>query len=316
MSKPDKADADVLIIGGGPAGMSAAVWCSDLGLSSVLVDSDVAYGGQLSSIHNPIENYIGRIVQNGNEMLTYFSANLDRAKFKRRMGVSVTSINADVRAVDLEDGTRLSASAIIVATGVRRRELAIPGERRFIGKGILRSGAKEANLVRGSRVVIIGGGDAALENALILSKFASTVYVVHRRGEFTARKEFLEEARQNRQIEFFPETNVVAIGGDSAVRNVVLHKNGTGQEGVLAVDNVLIRIGVQPNTELLRDQLDLDQRGYIIVNSRCETSRQGIYACGDVANPTSLTLSTAAGTGSTAAKNIAEMLSKSDRGYL
>ena len=133
MNKPDKTDSDVLIIGGGPAGMSAAVWCSDLGLSSVLIDRDAAYGGQLSGIHNPIQNYIGRLVQNGSEMLEHFTAHLEKSKFERRTGVPVTLIDVDDRAVELEDGTKLTADAIIVATGVRRRELGVPGERTFIG---------------------------------------------------------------------------------------------------------------------------------------------------------------------------------------
>jgi len=316
MNKPDQTDTDVLIIGGGPAGMSAAVWCSDLGLSSVLIDRNAAYGGQLSSIHNPIENYIGRIVQNGSAMLEHFTANLERANLEGRTGTPVTLVDVDGRAVGLEDGTRLSADAIIVATGVRRRELGVPGERTFIGKGILVSGAKESRSVRGSRVVIVGGGDAALENALILSKFAAKVYLVHRRSEFTARREFVDEARRDRRIDFFLETKVAEIRGDSAIRNVVLRKVNSDQKDELSVDNVLIRIGVQPNTDLICDQLDLDRRGYIIVNSRCETSKQGIYACGDVANPISPTISTAAGTGSTAAKSIAEFLSKSHRGGL
>src|SRR5687767_11577900 len=182
--------ADVLIIGAGPAGMSAAVWCVDLGLNSIVLEKEVEAGGQLLRIYNPVTNYLGLETANGREMLDHFLRTLKKAGPQICLTSAIAEIDPASLSAATTAGDRLKARAVIIATGVRRRKLNLPGEEIFAGKGIIDSGSNEKEQARGKTVVIAGGGDAALENALILAEFASQIYVVHRGPRFRARREF------------------------------------------------------------------------------------------------------------------------------
>lgn len=293
---------DVIIVGGGPAGLSAAHWCAELGLNAILIEKTAEFGGQLLQIYNPITNYLGRESADGREMLGHFLASVENSTFVRRLNGNVIDVDAVNRQVALEDGTIFSGSALIIATGVSRRRLNVPGEAEFEGRGILRSGARDKESVSGHEVVIVGGGDAALENALILSEFAAKVTVVHRRNAFTARAEFIEQARDRSNLEFLPRTLVKRITGDERLRSIELAEPATGREFVIPADALLVRIGVKPNTETLAGKLELDQKGYIVVDSICRTNAHGVFSVGDAACPLSPTITTAAGMGATAAK--------------
>lgn len=302
--------ADVAIIGGGPAGLAAAQWCSELGLDTVLIERASEFGGQLLNIYNPIRNYLGVEASNGREMRDRFVAALESRKFIRRLGANVCDIDTENRTVVLAGGERLFARTIILATGVRRRELGIEGEREFRGRGILESGSKDPAAVTGKKVLIVGGGDAALENALILSKYASRVIVVHRRQEFRARTEFLESVKQNPKIDLVTETAISRLAGTSRLTSAELRNLNSGRESSTDVDFALIRIGVEPNSELVKEKLELDNNRYIVTDSQCRTGTAGIFAAGDVANPISPAISTAIGSGTTAAKAVFDAATK------
>ncbi len=295
-------DADVVIIGGGPAGLSAALWCSDLDKSVILVEKDADIGGQLRSIYNPISNYLGREAANGAEMLSYFRQSIDRHKFIRRMNEEVLSIEPESGTIKVRSGEVIHFGSLIIATGVRRRTLNVPGEAAFKGRGIVESGARDKARLAGKHVVVVGGGDAAVENALLIAEHAASVKVVHRRSTLTARDEFVAELERRENIETVFDSVLTRIVGESAVSGVELRNVASGDESVVAADAVLIRIGYEPNSELVRGILDLDSSGFIKNNAECEASVDRIFAVGDVANPGSPTLSTAAGTGATAAK--------------
>ena len=294
--------ADVVIVGGGPAGLSAALWCTELGLGAVIVEGGPDFGGQLLRIHNPIRNYLGFKAATGRQMRDHFVAQVADCDFRRLVNISVTEFDFGKKIVTLGDSEKLNARTIILATGVRRRRLEIEGETEFHGKGILESGAKEQASVRGKRVLIVGGGDAALENALILSRHAKSVTVVHRRPELRAREEFVDAATLDPNITFISETSVTRIDGVRSVEFVELKNSASGGRLKVPTDFVLIRIGVGPNSDLARGMLDLDEQGYIIVDRSCHTSVEGIFAAGDVALPLSPTISSATGSGATAAK--------------
>jgi thioredoxin reductase (NADPH) len=198
----------------------------------------------------------------------------------------------------------IKARAAIIATGVRRRKLGIPGEDEFTGRGIITSGAKNRDTIAGKRVAIVGGGDAAIENAIILSERAEKVYVIHRKDALRARQEFADKARERQNVEFLFETRLAAIQGSESVESVVIENAYASERRKLDVDAVLIRIGIQPNSELVSGQLELDKNGYIVVNSRCETSKPNVYAVGDVASANSPTIVSAAGMGATAVKTL------------
>lgn len=294
---------DVLIIGGGPGGMSAALWCSDLGITCVLLDRNPELGGQLHQIYNPVTNYLGSSAKNGRQLLDSFQSSISGASFELILKAEVESIDPETMSLSLANGKSMAGKAIIVATGVRRRRLGVPGEDAFHGKGMLESGSRERKLVAGKRVVIVGGGDAAIENALILSEYATAVTVVHRRDEFTARREFLDRIDKLQNVEMVRSSTVAAIGGADGVEWVDV-VDANGDETRILTDYVLIRIGVQPNSELVADVVELDERRYIEVDHAGRTSRPGLFAIGDVASPESPTISTAVGIAATAVKGM------------
>jgi thioredoxin reductase (NADPH) len=301
-------DSDVIIIGGGPAGLSACLWCFELGLKPLLIEREPDLGGQLLSIHNPITNYLGIEARDGRELRNLFVNRLGERPEACRITGEVESIDVFEKTVRIGGGRIKAALALVVATGVRRRRLGVGGEAEFVGRGILTSGAKEKKSVTGKRVVIVGGGDAAIENALILGEFASEVIVVHRRDKFRARPELMDAAKQNERISFIQNAEVRRLVGDRHLEAVEVLNRGDGRLELLDTDALLIRIGVEPNSEIVRGQVRTDAAGYIHVDSRCETSRPGIFAVGDIANPISPTITSAAGMGATAAKAIFSLL--------
>ena len=305
----DAKSTDVIIVGGGPAGIAAALWCGELGLKSVLIEGSTRFGGQLHRVYNPIENYPGLRTENGIEMLSNFEASLASRNFVSRIGIKVSAVDTVSMQVRLDASSDevWSGRAIVLAMGVRRRFLGVPGEAEFVGRGILESGVRDKDQVEGKRVLVVGGGDAAFENAINLSDVAESVAVAFRKGHPSAREDFVKIARQRGNIEFLPGTVVTEISGNSSVEGVVT-KNSDGDAKFVSVDSVLIRIGVEPNSELVRECVAIDGGGYIKVDHTGRTSCENVYAIGDVANENSPTLSTAVGTAASAVKAISHSI--------
>lgn len=301
---------DVLIIGAGPAGLSAALWCDELGLDTLVLEQSEEVGGQLLSVHNPIENYPGVRASNGAELRERFVEQTKDCDFDLWTNVEVESVDLKAKHVSLKSGEQLKAIAIIIATGLRRRHVGIPGESEFIGRGIIGSGAKDASAFAGKDVCVIGGGDAAAENALRLAEVCPTVTMVHRGRKLRARREFAEPLQTHHCVTVFPESRVLRILGSDHVEAVEIERAQAIKPFQMAVQGVLIRIGFQPNTELFQGQFETDERGYVIVGSQHETSVSNVFAIGDVANPLAPTIAGAIGAGATAAKVIASRLSR------
>jgi thioredoxin reductase (NADPH) len=306
----EKAVKDVLIVGGGPAGLTALLWCNELGLSATLIDRRSELGGQLLWINNEIRNYPGRITKNGRELRDHFLYNFDSLD-QVRLNSEVVSFDASKISATLGDGTVLTARSAIIATGLRRRRLGIPGELEFVGRGILESGAGQRELAKGRRVAIIGGGDAALENALILSEFAEKVFLIHRRSQFRARHKFVEQLSQKNNVEIFVDYIVTSIGGDESVRSVEVTSNipdnrrsSDVASTSISVDLVLVRIGFEPNTEPFRNQLDLDANGYVVVDHTGQTSTANVFAVGDVTSRETPIIAGAVGAAAIAVKSL------------
>ena len=298
---------DVLIIGAGPAGLSAARWCDELGLDTLVLEQNEEVGGQLLSVYNPIENYLGVCAANGRELRDLFVEQTKDCDFDLWTNVEIASVDLKAKRVVLRSGEELTSIAIIIATGLRRRQLGIPGEDEFIGRGMIESsGDREA--FTGKDVCVIGGGDAAAENALLLAEVCPTVTLVHRGKKLRARREFTEQLHTNHCITVFPESVVRRIIGKEQVEAVEIERASAIKPFQMAVQGVIVRIGFAPNTELFRDQLGLDDRGYVVVNGVQETSAENVFAVGDVANPLAPTISGAVGAGATSVKAIAARL--------
>lgn len=293
---------DVIIIGGGPAGISAAIWCNELGLSAVLFEGNTELGGQLLWTYNEINNYPGISASNGRELRDIFLKHALLQNLNFVTGNKILKVDLSKKEAVLESGEIYSSRAMIIATGIRRRKLTVEGEEEFIGKGILESGKRDSGLVAGKRVCVVGGGDAALENALIVAETAASVTLLHRSDRFTARDEFLEKARTNKKIKILTNSKVERITGDQSLNSIEILDLKTGESRVCPADNLLIRIGVEPNAELFSGQIEQNEKGYVKVDAECRTSLANVFAIGDVANPVSPTIATAVGTGATAAK--------------
>jgi thioredoxin reductase (NADPH) len=299
---------DVVIIGAGPAGLSAALWCDELGLDALVLEEKEAVGGQLLSVYNPIENYLGLRASNGLELRDRFAEQVADAGFDLWTQVEIESVDLRARRVVLRSGEELQSISFIIATGVRRRRLGIPGEAELAGRGIVESATRDRALLAGKDVCIVGGGDAAAENALMLAEICPTVTLVQRGPGLRARREFAEQLRANHRITVFTDSLVQRIIGTDEVLGVEILRGGALKPFQMAVQGVLVRIGVEPNTELFREQLQVNHDGYIVVTGEQETSVGNVFAVGDVSNPIAPTISGATGAGATAAKIIAARL--------
>lgn len=299
---------DVVIIGAGPAGLSGALWCDELGLDTLVLEQNEFPGGQLHSIYGPIDNYPGVRTNNGQEFFERFAERVNDADFDQWTDVEIESVDLKAKRISLASGEELQSISIIIATGVRRRQLGIPGEKEFAGHGVIESASRDRDAFAGKDVCVIGGGDAAAENALLLADVCPTVTLVHRRKKLKARQSFVERLQGQHCITVFPESVVTRILGQDEVEAVEILRKDALKPFQMAVQGVVIRIGVEPNTELFREQLKLDGKGYVVVTSQHETTVANVFAIGDVSNPLAPTISGAAGSGATAAKVIASRL--------
>jgi thioredoxin reductase (NADPH) len=301
---------DVVIIGAGPAGLSAARWCDELGLDTLVLEQMEEVGGQLLSVHNPIDNYLGVRAANGSELRDRFVEDTKDCDFDLWTNVEIDSVDLKAKRVVLKSGEELRSIAIIIATGLRRRKLGIPGEEEFRRRGLIESAARDRDQFAGKDVCVIGGGDAAAENALLLAEVCPTVTLVHRGRKMRARREFTEQLHTHHCITVFPESAVHRIIGSDQVEAVEIERAHAIKPFQMAVQGVLIRIGFEPNTDFIKNQLALDAEGFVVVGSQQETSVANVFAIGDVANPLAPTIAGAVGAGATAAKVIASRLVK------
>jgi thioredoxin reductase (NADPH) len=299
---------DVIIIGAGPAGLSAALWCDELGLDTLVIERAAEVGGQLLRVYNPIRNHLGVEAADGRELRDRFAAQVEDKDFDLWTEAEVESADLRAKRVRLRSGEELRAVALVLATGVRRRRLGVPGEEEFAGRGVLESGKRDREAVAGEDVLVVGGGDAAAENALLLAEVCPTVTLVHRGKKLSARREFVERIQGEHRITVFTEATLRRINGAGRVESVEVLRAGALKPFRMAVRGVLIRVGVEPNSELFRGQLHTDERGYVVTTGEHETSVEMVFAVGDLSSPLAPTISGACGAGATAAKVIAARL--------
>jgi thioredoxin reductase (NADPH) len=299
---------DVIILGGGPSGMSGLLWCNSLGLRAVLLEQADELGGQLLQMFHRVIDYPGLIAGSGRELRDHFQAQLNELQLNYRTGCKLEEINLRERSLRC-NGQTLSSRVMILATGARKRRLGIPGEDRFtIQNGVSFSATRDHGLYAGKKVCVIGGGDSAVENSLILSRVCPHVTLIHRSDQFRARPEWLRQARETPNITFLTGFEAKAIEGGERVERLVVEEIPSRQQQTIATEGVFIRAGIAPNTESFREQIELDESGYIKTNRRQQTSLEGVYAAGDVCKPVCLSVATAAGQGAIAAKAAALLL--------
>lgn len=273
-----------------------------------MLEAKQELGGQLLWVYNRIGNHLGASAENGRELRDAFAGQIEGRDFDLWTNVEIEGVDARAKQIILRSGEKLQAICLIIATGVRRRRLNIPGEKELAGRGVFESATGERESMAGRDVCVVGGGDAAAENALLLAEVCPTVTLVHRGVKLRARAEFVERLSAEHRITVFKEATVRRIIGELEVEGVEILRAGAIKSFEMAVRAVLVRIGVEPNTELFRGQLEMDENGYVKVTGEAETSIENVFAIGDVANPLAPTISGAVGAGATAAKIIASRL--------
>ena len=291
----------VLIVGSGPAGYTAAIYAARADLQPILL-AGLQFGGQLM-LTTDVENYPGFAEGvAGPDMMSVFQQQAER--FGTRILLEdATGIDLTRRPFVVETAERrFSADAMILATGASARWLGLESEQRLQNNGVSACATCDGALYRGKAMAVVGGGDTAMEEALFLTRFATEVVVIHRRDQLRASRIMQERARKNDKIRFAWDSVVEEVLGEQFVTGVRIRNLKTDEERELAVEALFVAIGHEPNTQLVRDRLELDDAGYIKVEpGTTRTAIEGVYACGDVMDPVYRQAVTAAGTGCMAA---------------
>jgi thioredoxin reductase (NADPH) len=291
---------EVIIIGGGPAGLTAGLYTSRSRLRTLLIESSL-FGGQITTTEL-IENYPG------------FPKGITGAELgqlmeeqARRFGLEM--VNQEILEVRLEGEKKVvrtheadyEAEVLIVSSGTEYRRLGIPGEEEFIGKGVSFCATCDGAFFQDSRIVVVGGGDSALTEALFLTKFAKEVTIIHRRDALRATKIYQERAFANPKIRFLWNSVMQEIKGDKMVQSILVRNVKTGEVKEFETEGVFLFVGIVPRTQFLKGSVQMDDGGYVLTNEDCETSVKGIFAAGDCRKKLLRQITTAVGDGATAA---------------
>ncbi|MDW4508217.1 NAD(P)/FAD-dependent oxidoreductase [Priestia megaterium] len=302
---------DVLIIGGGPAGISAAVWCKRLGVDCLLLEEQAQLGGQLFTIYNEIIDYPGIQAENGIEMQSKMVQHFIDMGCLYEVNTKVISIDERSKTVKVkqqETEKEISYTYLILATGSSQRKLGVPGEQQMIDRGEVYSASADGERLKGKRVALIGGGDRAFEGAHLLASQAKQVYLIHRSTHFKAREQYVEKVLSDPGAKVMTDTEVTAIHGKHHVTSIDLKSKNSESENLL-VDAVLIRLGVAPNVELIKEKVTTTQSGLIVINEVHQSSNPAIYAIGDACTtPLFSSISSSAGQGAIVAKHLSSLL--------
>lgn len=301
---------DVVIIGSGPAGLSAAVYAMRAKLDIVVIEKEVFSGGQIISADR-VDNYLGLPQKSGYDLAYAFREHADC------LGVSFVTGEADkiedfgdYKTVTLTSGDKYETKTLLITVGARHKRLGAKGEDRLIGMGVSYCATCDGAFYKGKSVVCVGGGNTALHEALYLSNICDMVYLIHRREELRASKDIQDKVMNKSNIKFMPFFEVKEIYGESRVEEVLAVNNKTNEAVKLPVSGVFVAVGMEPETKLVKDLVDIDRFGYIVADESCKTSVDGIFAAGDVRTKTVRQIITAVSDGANAVYSIEQYLNQ------
>ncbi len=303
---------DCLIIGGGPAGMSSALYCSRAGLNCAIIDSS-ALGGAPSN-YCEIENYLGFNRIEGAELCERFEEhinnfNVEKFPFEEIQNIDLDSTIKKIKTLDKE----LSAKSIIIATGAKPKKLGVKGEKEFTGRGVSYCAVCDGAFYKDKITAVIGGGNSALEEALYLTRFCETVYLIHRRDEFRADKIIQKRVFDNKKIKLVLNSVVDEIIGDKKVEEIKIKNVLNNETSTIKLDGIFPYIGLEPNSELFNNKLKQDENGFIITDNTMQTSTKGVYAIGDIRNTPLRQVITAVSDGAIAGVSVSRYLMEEEK---
>jgi len=300
---------DTVILGGGPAGLSAAIYSARGAASTAIIDTSML-GGQPTN-YLELENYPGFGMIDGFDLMENFEKHVDRfnvSKFPMQE-IESLDLNSQIKTIITKEAT-FKAKSVIIATGAQSKKLGIPGEKEFLSRGVSYCAVCDGAFYREKTVAVIGGGNAAVEEAMYLTKFADKVYIIHRRDTLRADKIVQERAFKNKKIEFIFDAVPTEILGADLVNTLVLKNVKTNESSNLEVNGVFPYVGYSPNVDGFSGQLKQDDAGFIITDETMQTSVEGVFAVGDVRNTPLRQVITAASDGSVGAVYAIKYLEK------
>lgn len=300
---------DVVIIGAGPAGMGAAVYAVRAGLKTVVLDRSPLSGGQILTTYE-VDNYLGLPSLSGGELSDKFREHADR--------LGVKFITANVQAVEeietaqyriYTDKMTVQSKAVILATGASHSLLGVPGEKELTGMGVSYCATCDGAFFRKRTVAVVGGGDVAVEDAIFLSKICQKVYLIHRRDQLRAANSLQKKLFSLENVEVLWDCEVQEIIGTQKVSAINLYHKKRGAQSKLEVDGVFIAVGIVPDTAFCKDLVEMDEKGYVIADETCVTSKKGIFAAGDIRKKQMRQIITAVADGANAVGSVQSFLS-------
>ena len=301
---------DLIIIGSGPAGLSAAVYGKRAGLNVLVLEKNYMSGGQVLNTYE-VDNYLGMPGINGFDMGMQFREHADKLGVEHAEG-EVTGIeNGKIKKVITTD-KEYEAHAVILAMGANHAHLNVPGEAEFTGKGVSYCATCDGAFYRGKTVAVVGGGDVALEDAVYLARFCEKVYLIHRRNEFRGAKILQKQVEALENIEVLYSHTVEEICGEQNVNSLILKDVKSGETKDLPVSGIFIAVGIVPATKWLPDWIEKDEKGYVVATEEGETSVTGIYAAGDIRTKALRQIITAVADGANAAVRAGNYINEVD----
>lgn len=272
---------DLVIIGSGPAGLSAAVYASRAMIDQLVIEKEMFSGGQIVTTDR-IDNYLGLYGENGYDLSIKFRQHADELKVPFVEG-QVTSIEdkGEIKEITLVNGDVINTKAIIIATGAKHKVLGVKGEKELTGAGVSYCATCDGAFFRNKTVAVVGGGDVALEDALYLSNICEKVYLIHRRNEVRGAKILQDKVLKNEKIQFMPEYQVREIAGNNKVEKITLF-NKANETMELEVSGIFIAVGMEPQCDFAKGVVATNENGYVIAGEDCRTNIDGIYAAGDI----------------------------------
>ncbi len=299
---------DTIVIGGGPAGLTAGIYLSRSKMKTLILNEGTV-GGQIILTHE-IANYPGIEKISGYQLANVMKSQAKSFGCTIKSNIKITGMDltGDVKAVEINNKEIYSAGSVIFATGGRSRNLNVPGEEKFKGKGISYCATCDGDFFQDKNIIVVGGGNSALEEAVSLTKYASTVTIVHQFENFQAFEHAVEEAQNNPKIKFIMESKIIEFIGENSLEKVIIENQKTLEISEMNINGVFIFIGYQPNTESLKGIILLNDKNEIIVNENFETSIPGVFAAGDSIQKKYRQITTAVADGTIAALSAIEYI--------